>query len=750
MKMIKYIVALAVALLTTSFTSFGDNFEIKFAIKNAVDTTAHVTLFGADGAAKNNKIKIKKGSFVFSGTATEPAVARISFAQKGQFDKIVENGFIPTKSASLWVIVYPNAKFNVSGDFKGKDFVDVYPQDGDENSTFAKLNCKMMPLLNESVNISLKQEMDKTLSAEQLKVMGERFVAIRAELDALRRSFIKENTSSVAALWLMEDMLIRQQISVEELAILLPAVSSKYHSGYFYKAVKNRVDGAKSTKVGAKCANIAGTLPDGGKFSLESLKGKFVIIDFWGTWCSPCMKGVPHMKEFRDKHAGVVEIVGIAQDENVQKWASVIQSNQMNWPNVMNGRDGVDYVAMFNVQGFPTKILLGPDGEILHRESGEREAFYEVVEKFISSKAVVKREKAYVKVRAKGYKADYMEIVVIDNGESVRARVNMKDGAGEAEVLISGPQKGLLFNYDPVHNIVYDRGYVPPYPADFFIAPGQTIELSFDNAAWPLIDVKGGDLNEIYNPFRMEIYTCKKEERGYVKTSFELQDTDVKAKQECSKQRNILSSKQQESVLRLIKTHPQSFAAVYFLDAYKGIFDVPVMEELVALLKPYWGENRLFKGVEEKIAITKRIVVGAQAPDFEKKDKDGKTIRLSGLRGKYVLIDFWGTWCSPCRASHPHLVSLYKEYAAKGVEFINIASEGKSYKRDKWLSAIKEDGLVWTQILNEEGIDQYDVVDLFNIPGFPTKILLDKEGKILVIDIGGSDKIDAALTQLAF
>jgi hypothetical protein len=93
---------------------------------------------------------------------------------------------------------------------------------------------------------------------------------------------------------------------------------------------------------------------------------------------------------------------------------------------------------------------------------------------------------------------------------------------------------------------------------------------------------------------------------------------------------------------------------------------------------------------------------------------------------------------------------LYKEYAAKGVEFINIASEGKSYKRDKWLSAIKEDGLVWTQILNEEGIDQYDVVSLFNIPGFPTKVLLDKEGKILVIDVGGSDKIDAALTHLAF
>lgn len=748
MKKIKYIAALVIALLLMSFSSFGNNFEIKFAIKNLVDSTAYVTIFGAEGAIKYNPITIKKGSFVFSGTATEPAVARISFAQNGQFDKIVQNGFIPTKSASLWVIVYPGAKFGITGDFKGKDFVDVYPQDGKENTIFARLNCQMMPLLNASVNLARKKEMDKSLSAEQLRSIAERSMAINGELDVVRKNFIRENASSVAALWLMEDMLIRQQVTIDLLDSLLPSVNNKYHNGYFYKAVKNRVDGAKSTKIGAKCVNITGTLPAGGQFSLESLKGKFVIIDFWGTWCSPCMKGVPHMKEFRDKHVDMLEIVGIAQDENVQKWASAIEANKMNWPNVMNGKDGVDYVAMFNVQGFPTKILLGPDGEILHRESGERVEFYDLVEKFLSSKKALKKEKAYVNVMAKNYQADYLEIVVIDQGETVRARVNLKDGVGAAELLLSGPQRGLLFNYDPVHNIVFDKGYAPPSPADFFIAPGETIELSFDNKEWPLMDVTGGMLNETYHPARVEISTCKREERGYIKKSFALKDSDVKEKQECTKQRERLNIKQQAIVLNLIKSNPQSFLAIYFLDAYKETFGIPVVEEVLMLLRPHWSEHSLFKGVEEKIAITKHIVVGALAPHFIKKDKDGKEVQLSRFKGKYVLIDFWGTWCAPCRTSHPHLVSLYKEYASKGVEFVNVASEGKSYKRDKWLSVIEEDGLVWTQILNEEDIDQYDLVKLFNVSGFPTKILLDKEGKILVIEVGGSDQIDAMLKSI--
>ncbi|MDD2426459.1 MAG: thioredoxin-like domain-containing protein, partial [Bacteroidales bacterium] len=94
--------------------------------------------------------------------------------------------------------------------------------------------------------------------------------------------------------------------------------------------------------------------------------------------------GVPHMKAFRDKYADRLQIFGVSNDKNVSGWKSVIEKNGMNWPNVLIGPGEKDFVAKFNVQGFPTKILISPDGMVLYRETGESEEFYKKVEELIT------------------------------------------------------------------------------------------------------------------------------------------------------------------------------------------------------------------------------------------------------------------------------------------------------------------------------------------------------------------------------
>jgi thiol-disulfide isomerase/thioredoxin len=121
---------------------------------------------------------------------------------------------------------------------------------------------------------------------------------------------------------------------------------------------------------------------------------------------------------------------------------------------------------------------------------------------------------------------------------------------------------------------------------------------------------------------------------------------------------------------------------------------------------------------------------GKPAADFVKKDMNGRQISLSDYRGKYVLLDFWGSWCAPCRASHPHLKEIYGKYGPKGLVIIGIAEE-RTQDKSAWLKAIQTDGLPWTQIMNDEGKEQSDVVKLYGIQGFPTKILIDPEGKIV-------------------
>ena len=133
----------------------------------------------------------------------------------------------------------------------------------------------------------------------------------------------------------------------------------------------------------------------------------------------------------------------------------------------------------------------------------------------------------------------------------------------------------------------------------------------------------------------------------------------------------------------------------------------------------------------------KATAIGQLAKDFEKVDREGNLIRLSDFRGKkYVLLDFWGSWCGACRASHPHLKELYAKYKDEGLEIIGIADERTRDGRERWLKAIEEDGIPWLQILNNEGQEKTDVIELYGITAFPTKILIDKEGRIILNEKG--------------
>jgi len=125
--------------------------------------------------------------------------------------------------------------------------------------------------------------------------------------------------------------------------------------------------------------------------------------------------------------------------------------------------------------------------------------------------------------------------------------------------------------------------------------------------------------------------------------------------------------------------------------------------------------------------------IGATAPDFSLPDPTGKTVSLKDYRGKYVLIDFWAGWCSPCRAENPNLVAAYNQYKGRNFEVLGV-----SLDREKgyWVQAIEQDGLPWTQVSDLKWW-RSDVAQLYGIESIPANFLLDPQGKIIARNLRG-------------
>lgn len=138
------------------------------------------------------------------------------------------------------------------------------------------------------------------------------------------------------------------------------------------------------------------------------------------------------------------------------------------------------------------------------------------------------------------------------------------------------------------------------------------------------------------------------------------------------------------------------------------------------------------------------IKVGAMAPDLAYKNPDGKIMKLSDLRGKLVLLDFWASWCRPCRQANPHVVEVYKKYKDKGFTVFSVSLDGDRrgstdpnvIKRhhDKWVNAIKQDGLIWPNHVSDLKSWNSEAAAKYGVTSIPATFLIGRDGKIVVIN----------------
>jgi peroxiredoxin len=180
--------------------------------------------------------------------------------------------------------------------------------------------------------------------------------------------------------------------------------------------------------------------------------------------------------------------------------------------------------------------------------------------------------------------------------------------------------------------------------------------------------------------------------------------------------------------IRFAKENPHSFFAVIALTESAGAkMNVEQVEPIFNAIDEKWRATDFGKDMAKRISAARAVVAGDQAPLFTLNDTNGKSVSLAGLKGKVVLIDFWASWCEPCRAEGPNLKEQYRLYKDKGFEILSVSLDTD---RKDWLKAIADDGLTWYQVSDLKGY-RSEVVKSYGIGGIPSFFLIDRNGKIL-------------------
>ena len=200
---------------------------------------------------------------------------------------------------------------------------------------------------------------------------------------------------------------------------------------------------------------------------------------------------------------------------------------------------------------------------------------------------------------------------------------------------------------------------------------------------------------------------------------------------------NLSEENQRKKEIEFIKKHPNSIVSAETLSTYSTTFR---KKETKELFDQFSEENKLSKYgkiISTYIKLNEEVKIGGKFIDFEMIDLNGKSQKLSDLKGKIILLDFWASWCAPCRKENPNLVKTYKRFKSKGFEIFAVSLDEN---KENWLKAIENDNLNWFHVNDLKGNGNKASL-IYGVEGIPDSFLIDQNGIIIARDLRGEELI---------
>lgn len=748
------------ALATVSVTA--KNYQIKGTFRGDVEgKTVYLTRITTEQVSRYqpevlDSTVIRNGQFVFKGNVAEPTLFMLKYFPDDTRESMNERGAVMRPVLPL-LIDGGTVKVDATPDSLTTDFY-FYAYGTfdykDTKITGSKLNDKYREYLEGYTRLNGKTsdesvafnrayyDKETVMPMTDIVEALDKINAAKADERAFLKDFIARNSDNAAGVAAFGETV--GKFSKAEIEQLMETLSPKMKVSPMGKEVLAKADIIKSTATGAHFADVELVDPQGAKHRLSEYlgKGNYTLLEFWASWCGPCRGSIPHLKQvYGLYHPQGFDIVSVSMDDNLNNWKKALAEENMAWTQLACS-DGFGNVAKtYNFNGIPYCVLIGPDGEVLETNCRDARLDRQLVKHYGN-----KLETLHIDMQISD-PVDSVDVIYADYGSTTvgRQRYALENGKIDITVPIDKPKQ---YSIRRMGDYMSAGISFPVLPGEEVVIRGSIDDYTIGGSNF-YQDYSA--INEMAKPYNIKLDKMRKD----VEALFEELNKDrTKNEAHIQEERERYSAayyaergKMVSAICDYIKAHPRQEASVSML----GYVPQEDFEETVKGLNYYVANGRMKpiidayrKQIEnERIRqeAEQSVKEGVMAPDFTLPDINGKSFTLSSLRGKWVVLDFWGSWCGWCIKGIPDMKKYYEKYAGK-FEIVGIDCRDT---QEKWKAAVEKYELPWLHVYNA---DADGTPDKYAVQGYPTKIIIDPEGRINKIVIGESPDFYEYLDQL--